>query len=465
YPDDPGQLAGSVRNYLSQVPKSEGEVPKAVIAPHAGFVYSGLTAAYAYAPILPARNLIKRVVLLGPCHRVAVRGLALSGADEFATPLGEVPLDKEAAGQILHLLQVEVFDATHAEEHSLEVHLPFLQTILEDFKLLPLVVGQASMEEVDQVLEMLWGGPETLIVISSDLSHYLGYDAARQMDGAACRAIEALDPTALADEQACGRASIKGLLSLAKRRNLSVKTVDVRNSGDTAGSKDRVVGYGAWLFHQPASGAHESDFGAQTRELLEKHGTEFLHLSARAILHQLDTRQPLKLDPKAWVPEVAANGASFVTIDKDGQLRGCIGSISAHRPLVVDVAENAFRAAFKDTRFKPVEAREIQEHNMSLTVSVLSPQAPMQFSGEADLVSQLRPEVDGVILQEGQQRGVFLPTVWESLPEPVNFLRNLKRKAGLPEDYWSDTLKAWRYVTETVSSESLPDPKSVWSGD
>ncbi len=466
YSGDPAELAASVRGYLSQVPKYDGAVPKAIIAPHAGYVYSGLTAAYAYAPILPARHLIKRVVLLGPCHRVAVKGLALSGADQFATPLGEVELDKEAAARILKLPQVQIFDATHADEHSLEVQLPFLQSILEDFKLVPLVVGQAGADDVAQVLDALWGGPETLIVISSDLSHYMPYDRARQSDGAACQAIEKLDPTQLSDEQACVRVPIKGLLNLAQQKKLSVETVDLRNSGDTAGAKDKVVGYGSWLFHQPARAIDqpgENSFGGETRRLLEKHGSSFLHLAARAIRHQLDTGRQLKVDTKSSAPEVTADGASFVSLDKDGKLRGCIGSIGAHRPLIIDIAENAFRAAFKDSRFKPLTAEEIEKHEIVLTVSVLSPQVPIDFSGEADLVSQLRPGRDGVVLQEEGRRGVFLPVVWESLPEPADFVRNLKRKAGLPEDYWSDSLRAWRYVTEIVSSEALPDPRAIWT--
>jgi AmmeMemoRadiSam system protein A len=177
----------------------------------------------------------------------------------------------------------------------------------------------------------------------------------------------------------------------------------------------------------------------------------------------LDTGRQLKVDTKASAPEVTADGASFVSLDKDGKLRGCIGSIGAHRPLIIDVAENAFRAAFKDSRFKPLVSDEIAKHEIVLTVSVLSPQAPINFTDETDLVSQLRPGTDGVVLQEGGRRGVFLPVVWESLPEPAKFLRNLKRKAGLSEDYWSDSLLAWRYVTETVSSEALPDPRAIWT--
>jgi len=256
YPGDPGELEASVRGYLTEASANSGAgadgrpVPKAIVAPHAGYIYSGAVAASAYATLAPARDRITRVVLLGPCHRVPVQGLALSAAEAFATPLGNIPLDNEAAEAIRDLPQVQLFDATHMQEHSLEVHLPFLQVALGDFALVPLVVGQAAADEVAEVLEALWGGDETLIVISSDLSHYLSYDAAREIDARTCAAIEHLDGDAIADDQACGRMPLKGLLALARRRGLKAETVDLRNSGDTAGPRDQVVGYGAWVFRK-----------------------------------------------------------------------------------------------------------------------------------------------------------------------------------------------------------------------
>jgi len=237
YPGTATELAAAVERYLSQVAPASGPVPKAIIAPHAGYVYSGPVAASAYARIRAAAGHIRRVVLLGPCHRVAVRGLALSSATAFATPLGNVPVDGEVAERLLKLPQVHVFDETHFQEHSLEVHLPFLQVTLGDFTLVPLVVGDATADEVAEVLDAVWGGPETLIVVSSDLSHYLGYDAARKLDQATCRAIEGLDAGAIGQEQACGRIPVSGLLHLARRRGLSAVTVDLRNSGDTAGPR------------------------------------------------------------------------------------------------------------------------------------------------------------------------------------------------------------------------------------
>lgn len=257
YAADPATLARDIQNYLDaadgDAPVSHDHPPKAVIVPHAGYVYSGPVAAYAYARLAALRGIVKRVVLLGPCHRVPVLGLALSSADGFMTPLGNVPLDHRLDETLLTLPQVEVFDATHAMEHSLEVQLPFLQTVLGEFQLLPLVVGDATPAQVAEVLEMVWGGPETLIVISSDLSHYLDYDAAQRLDRQTCHAIETLDGQAIGRAQACGRGPVKGLLEVAQRKGLSVETLDLRNSGDTAGPRHQVVGYGAWAFWERAA--------------------------------------------------------------------------------------------------------------------------------------------------------------------------------------------------------------------
>ncbi|MEK9725738.1 MAG: AmmeMemoRadiSam system protein B, partial [Rhodospirillaceae bacterium] len=314
YPGNEGDLSAAVDGYLDAADKTDARVPKAIIAPHAGFVYSGPIAASAYARLAPVCDTIKHVVLLGPCHRVAVQGLALSSADAFATPLGEIPVDKDFAAKALEFPQVQVFDQTHQMEHSLEVHLPFLQRCLSDFTLLPLVVGQAAPESVAEVLDALWGGPETLIVVSSDLSHYLDYDAARDIDAQTCEAIEALDPGRIARQGACGRFPVGGLLVAAKERGMTVETVDLRNSGDTAGPKDRVVGYGSWLFFEDAEPrpakvvwgktvrtkapadapavASETDFGAATKALLDAHGLELVLLAAASIDHGMQHGTP-----------------------------------------------------------------------------------------------------------------------------------------------------------------------------
>jgi AmmeMemoRadiSam system protein B len=247
YPARAGELHALLQKYLAEV-QPRGAAPKAIIAPHAGYIYSGPIAASAYVRLMAAREAIKRVILLGPAHRVPLRGLALPSVDSLATPLGEVPVDKDAVAQIAHLPQVHVMDEAHAGEHSLEVHLPFLQTVLSQFALVPLAVGEATPTQVGEVLECLWGGAETLIVISSDLSHYHDYETAQSMDRATSRAIEQLRPEDIKYEQACGRVPINGLLYVARKRGLSAETIDLRNSGDTAGPRDQVVGYGAYVF-------------------------------------------------------------------------------------------------------------------------------------------------------------------------------------------------------------------------
>ena len=251
YPGKQNTLAHDVRALLASAQPSELN-PKALIVPHAGYIYSGAIAASAYAALKHVAPRIRRVVLLGPTHRVAVRGLALPGADAFATPLGTVQVDAAAAKTIAHLPQVVVSPEAHAQEHALEVQLPFLQTVLPDFKLLPLAVGMATAEEVAEVLELLWGGDETLIVISSDLSHYLPYDMAKRVDGVTVQNV--LDLTqGILHEQACGATPINGLLLVARQHHLTAHLLDLRNSGDTAGSRDGVVGYAAFAFTEDAA--------------------------------------------------------------------------------------------------------------------------------------------------------------------------------------------------------------------
>jgi AmmeMemoRadiSam system protein B len=247
YPAKAAELTSDVRAFLADAPDSLPLNPKALIVPHAGYIYSGAIAAVAYATLKPIASRIRRVVLLGPTHRVAVQGLALPDVDAFATPLGRIKIDTVAINLIAKLPQVEVSSAAHAQEHALEVQLPFLQSVLGDFSLLPLAVGMTSAEEVAEVLEAVWGGEETLIVISSDLSHYLPYAVAQFVDDKTTKKILALHDR-LSHEEACGATPINGLILAARRHHLKPRLLDLSNSGDTAGSRDRVVGYAAFAF-------------------------------------------------------------------------------------------------------------------------------------------------------------------------------------------------------------------------
>jgi len=248
YPADPNELRAQIKGFLAEERSCAKANPKAIIVPHAGTIYSGPVAASAYACIRPAR--IERVVLMGPSHHVPLRGLATPELPMWATPLGEIMIDFQSLETILAFPQVTSSNAAHATEHCLEVQLPFLQTVLDDFRLVPLVVGSAEKEEVADVLAALWGGPETLVVISSDLSHYEPYRQAVKKDRATSKAITDLDPHGLEADDACGRAPIVGLLHLARQKGMRTKLLDLRNSGDTSGPKDRVVGYGAYAFYE-----------------------------------------------------------------------------------------------------------------------------------------------------------------------------------------------------------------------
>ena len=248
YPEQPEILKAMISEYLQQVAPAL-KVPQAIIVPHAGYIYSGEIAASAYARLQPRQSSIKHVVLLGPSHKVGFTGLALSHADAFRTPLGDIPLDAEAIASIIHFPFVEYREQAHLLEHSLEVQLPFLQMTLDSFKLLPIVAGDCPAELIEELLELFYGQDDTLIVISSDLSHFHDYQTAQRLDKQTSRLIEQLEYQLLDYDSACGRVPVSGLMVLAKKKSLQIETIDLRNSGDTAGNKSRVVGYGAYVIN------------------------------------------------------------------------------------------------------------------------------------------------------------------------------------------------------------------------
>ena len=430
YPGNAPQLAAEVAELLDGVESFEPKlgIPKALIVPHAGYVYSGQIAARAFDELAAARGIVKRVVLLGPSHYVGGRGLALPLADYFATPLGHIPLDVEALRSLADLKQVVKSDPAHAQEHSLEVQLPFLQKMLGEFSLVPLSVGAASGEEVAQVLERLWGGPETLIVISTDLSHYHAYEDAKRIDGATLARIQEL-ATDLNHDEACGATVLNGFLGLCREKGLSVLLLAACNSGDTAGGKARVVGYSSFaVFDEKGPAA-----AAAGRTLIE--------IARGAIANGLGLSSvPVKRNHLPWL---LRPGATFVTLMKDGRLRGCIGSLSATRPLGQDVAANARAAAFDDPRFPKLTREEWS--GCAIEVSLLSAPKPIRFADEADLLAQVRAGEDGLILECDGKRATYLPQVWESLPDKRQFLASLVEKAGLPADTRLMRCKLWRY--------------------
>jgi MEMO1 family protein len=428
YPGDARALAAEVDDLLGGVgvPVPRLGYPKALIVPHAGYIYSGPVAARAFDELIAARGSVRRVVLLGPTHRVAMRGLAATSASAFATPLGTVRIDAEALREVSDLPQVVTSDAAHALEHSLEVQLPFLQKVLGEFALAPFAVGRASVEEVAEVIERLWGGPETLIVVSTDMSHYHTYEQARAIDGATIERIAAF-ATDIDHEEACGATPLNGLLFTSKQKNLSLKLLSACNSGDTAGGKGRVVGYSSFGLYE----------GGEVS--LDDAGRTLLTIARGSIEKNLLG----KSDVTATASWLAQAGATFVTLTKDGNLRGCIGSLAPARALGEDVAENALGAAFRDPRFPAMTAAEWPQ--CKVEVSLLSTPKPLRFADEADLIVQIEAGEDGLIIEADGKRGTFLPQVWQDLPEKRTFLAHLLKKAGLPADARLTRCKVSRY--------------------
>jgi len=433
YPADADQLRHTLADLLNEVETPSGS-PKALIAPHAGYIYSGSTAAKAYANLNSIKNNIKRVVILGPAHRVYVKGMALPNASAFATPLGNIDIDSEGLKKIKHLPQVQFSDEAHAQEHSIEVHLPFLQTCLNKFSLLPIVVGDASPEQVAQVLELLWGNEETLIVISTDLSHFHDYAKSQQIDSATCARIEKMDFARLSPQQACGCRPMSGLLYVARQRQMQIKRLGLCNSGDTAGSKDRVVGYGSWSLYEKTL-------------LMESQRQALLTIAKKSIELGFNSKKPLPIDIDEFSGKLTEIRASFVTLKINNQLRGCIGTTDAVQALVTSVANNAFSAAFRDPRFKPLSENEFKK--IELSIAILTPQVAMAFNSEKDLLNQIMPGKDGLTIMKGNKKATFLPAVWESLPDANNFLNQLKLKAGLKLE--EQVEQAWKYTSESFA--------------
>jgi AmmeMemoRadiSam system protein A len=365
--------------------------------------------------------------------------MALPSADVFQTPLGPVPIDRAAVERVLSLPYVVVNDAAHAREHSLEVHVPFLQEVLGDFQVVPLAVGEVTPEEVSNVIELLWGGEETLLVVSSDLSHFHDYQTAVRVDSETARLIESLRFEDLTGERCCGFRPISGMLEAARHRGLRVRMLDLRNSGDTAGSRDRVVGYGAFVLEEA-----KGELASEHREIL-------LDVAKTSIDGALEDGREKPVEATRYPERLQMLQASFVTLHIQGRLRGCMGSLEPTEPLVVNVGRNAYAAAFRDPRFGRLTRDEFPR--LEIHLSLLSRPEELVFESEADLIAKMRPGIDGLTLIANGRRGTLLPSVWKSVADPREFLVHLKRKTGLAASYWSDTIRVERYTAESIGRD------------
>ncbi|MBU0965517.1 MAG: AmmeMemoRadiSam system protein B [Proteobacteria bacterium] len=439
YPADINALTADLDRLCSEARQDSfarpaGKSLRALILPHAGYIYSGPTAAHA-ALVLDKKQFDK-VILLGPDHQVGYKSAAISDVSSYRTPLGKIPLHADARRL---LRQTELFRPIpegYDAEHSLEVNLPFLQYLLGNFALVPIVLGSAQPAPIAAALAPLLT-PRTLVVVSSDLSHHLPYDLAMGKDKQTINHILNLDGQALASSEnsACGLVPLQVLINLARRHNWQPVLIHYANSGDTAGSHDKVVGYAAIAFYGDITMDKQN---TSSSAINAEQGRILLTLARQTIALKLGLTVPederKKLETELRDPVLQQERGTFVTLHKHRQLRGCIGSIAAEESLAANIRHNAVNSAFGDPRFPPLQKKEFDE--VDIEVSILTEPQPLTYDKGTDLPTILRPKIDGVILRDGMAGATFLPQVWDQLPQPEDFLSRLCMKAGLRPNAW-----------------------------
>ena len=441
FPADPAALRQAAEACITKGQagwQPQGLCPRAVIAPHAGLSFSGWLTGAAWRAT--ARRRQKRVVILSPSHRHAFDGLALPQARAYGMPGFEVPIDELAKQTLINAKLAHIEDDAHDREHGIETQLAFMHRLHPGAQVVPLVIGRAGVADVARAVDALAGMEEEppLFVLSSDLSHFLPLDKAQAHDDEAARLIETGKIEALSPAHACGSRAVAGYLASDHAQGNRALRLAMASSHAVTGDADRTVGYGAWAF-----------FGAEDEILQPAMRQMLLRVARQALASRLAKGRAPEVNAASFPMPLQTHAAAFVTVQKEGRLRGCIGSLVAHRPLVADVVENAVKAGFADPRFKPLQTGELDQ--VALKIAVLSPSRPMAFSDQADLERQLVPGRDGLILSDGRHRGTFLPMVWDNLNTPHEFVQGLKVKAGLPKDHWSDSLQIRRFHAESFA--------------
>ncbi|MBF0195185.1 MAG: AmmeMemoRadiSam system protein B [Magnetococcales bacterium] len=448
YPGDPQQLRSMIHEFLSQAKESPQGEPPAFISPHAGYVYSGQIAAYGYKNLKksPADN-PRRIFVLAPSHKSYLDGISVGNYLAYRTPLGEVTLDHETIAYLAAMPDVLTDPQSHALDHALEVQLPFLQETVVNFKLVPIMFGDISGGHLADILEKCWQ-PEDLIIISSDLSHFHPYNKALELDQSSHNAVLSQQPRAVENCDSCGRTGMAALSEIARRKGWQPSLAKYCNSGDTAGRKDSVVGYATYLFYPKSSMTKETAPPQNSMSLadIKPHLPSLARNHLENILAGGKGLQTNYLIEK--FPPLAKIGATFITLTKNGQLRGCIGSLSAQRSLAEDLLINSYYAATKDSRFPTVTHAELA--TLKIEVSLLSDPKPLLYQDGADLINCLKPGIHGVILQKDGRRSTFLPQVWDQMPNTQTFLQQLCLKAGLNGNCWQNNPQISLYTVDKV---------------
>lgn len=423
YPANPRELQEEVGRYLAQPHKGVSGQVRMLISPHAGYVFSAPVAAAGFAAL---DSSFSTVILLGPSHYVAFTGVSIAAVDYYETPLGKIALDHKAVEALRRSPTVKTVNEAHTREHCLEVQLPFIQQVLTQATIVPIIMGRVDPKQVADLIEPLLT-PATLVVASSDLSHYHTSSEAQRRDARSIETILQEDTAGFID--ACGEGPIRVLIEIGRRRGWKPVLLDARNSHQTApqyGPADRVVGYASVAFV-------ESESASDTPDSFSPHQQSALLALARASLDAAVNGRPAP-EPDSIVRQLNEPRGCFVTLTVGGQLRGCIGYIEPIKPLWEAVADNAASAALRDHRFPKVKPEELQ--GIRIEISVLTIPKSIQFSSPQDLLAQVVAGRDGIILSRGFHQSTFLPQVWEQLPEKIQFFEHLARKGGMGPDGW-----------------------------
>lgn len=438
YPETPEDLNNLLNSFKEN--QTFDYKSKAIIVPHAGYAFSGHAAMAAYQHLEASENFF----IIAPSHHENFNNIALPEFSYFETPLGNLEVNNKLISEIAEKFPSIVADEVFENEHSIEVQLPFIQNLFMpqkqnavDFvknlkklgrkiRIVPILVGNCDYRLISDLISTYWENAS--FIISSDLSHYFTQQQCRQIDTYTATVIETGKIEFLEPQQACGIVGIKGLVDFANNNDCTMIRAEMYNSGDISSDKDKVVGYGSWFMYEDSK-----------NEFIENYFSKYVLDVAKSSI--LATIKQEEFVPHKIPAVLTQFGASFVTLKRNGELRGCIGSIYPTKPLILDIIDNAKNAAFQDSRFEPLAEDEFE--GLEISVSILSAIERIDFKDERDLLSKIHPH--GIIIVERDKRAVYLPVVWEQLPDKEIFLNSLKEKAGLPPNYFSRTIEAYKF--------------------
>ena len=435
YTDDEQALKAQIGLFAAQNKNTYEYKTRAVIVPHAGLVYSGRLA---YEGISQIDSNVKNIFIFGPAHRVGFEGIVLSSFDKWKTPLGEIDVNQDICSELAEKYNAKFNDDALAPEHSIEIELPIIQSLFKDVKIIPILVGRTDYKIIFDILNDYYRNTENGFVISSDLSHFLSDEKAKNLDNKTAQMIETGDINGFKFEQACGALGIAGLVEFANINSYSLVRIDMTNSSAVTNDKSSVVGYGCWFLYE-----------GNKDEFIKKYYHDFVINLVKTVLKASFTNKTVTINYPQVLNEY---GACFVTLEKFGQLRGCIGSIIAHQPLLTDLIQHAKDAAFNDYRFNPVTENELKD--IKVSISILTEPRKIEFKDEEDLLNKMVSNVDGIIIKDKQYQAVYLPVVWEQLPDKRDFLNSLKIKAGLSPNYFSSTFEAYRFESIYIKEKT-----------